>query len=345
MSAEPKKSLFPNDVLAEMRAHVDGFDRRNPVKLDRWRFDAINPNFDSAEGMFVARQLEFVRAGLYMIQYPDLKAQSLMPFDMAINTGAESHVVRSVDRAGQVLVTKSLAGQMPMLKMNVTEAQTSFFSLVLGYEYTIQDGRNAIYAGLPLPTMLAEATREEMERKLDDIAFVGDVTSGTLGLLTQSGGVTYTVPTTGAGASASWDNKTATQILLDLNGAPDQVYTASKEKEICDTMVLPTTRKRVISTMKVGDGTAATVLQYFLLNQEFIKTVESTYKSESNTNWTGKRGCAYKNDKKKLAVTVPQPFEQFQPVTEHASVTTMCHMRTGGLELYDAQSLVYFDGI
>lgn len=336
---------FPREYLHAMEDHAARFDKRTPGAFPkRFRFDR-DPNFDSAEGIFLARQLEFIRPGLYKVVYPDLKAREYMPFDMTVNSGAEQHTVRSVDRAGEVKVTKQLAGNVPMLKLNTREASTSIFSLVLGYEYTIQDARAAIMANLPLSAMLAEATKEEMERKLDDIAFVGDVPSGVLGILTQSAASTYTTPTTGTGGSASWDSKGPDQILLDLNGAPNQVVSATNEKEIPDTWLLPTTRLNLIRSVRVGDGTNSTILAFYLGNQEMIKKVVSTIKGETAGSGSSKRGTCYRNDPSKLAVVVPQPFEQMQPVTADFSVRTACHMRTAGLELYAGGSMIYADNI
>lgn len=336
---------FDRDLLNQMEEHARNFDKRNPGTMPaQWKFDN-NPNFDAAEGVFLARQLEFIRPGLYKVVYPALKAQGLFPFDYGTNTGAEQYTVRAVDRAGDVKVTKQLAGDIPMLKILAKEASTSIFSLVQGYEYTIQDARNAIMAGTPLPAMLAEAVKEEMERKLDDIAFQGETVSGVLGALNQTTALTYTTPTTGTAGSASWDSKSPDQILLDLNGAPNQIVSNSNEVEQPDTWLLPTTRLNLIRSTRVGDGTSTSILAYYLGNQELIKKVESTFKSETLGSGSSKRGMCYRNDPMKMMVVVPQPFEQMQPVTAHFSVVTACHMRTAGMVLTVGQSVIYADNI
>lgn len=344
------KAKFPIEIEKEMRADARRFDARNPGSYpERFRYFDRDPNFDSAEGIFLARQLEFIRKGLYEIPYPELKSKRLLPWNTDVNTGAEQYTARAVDHVGDVKVTKMLAGNVPMAKFRISETSTSIFSMVEGYEYTIQDARAAIYAGVPLSTKLATAVRNDMERKLDEIAFVGDTSlvSSATGLLNQSGTLTYSTPTTGTGASASWDAKSPDQILLDLNAPLDQVVTNSDEIESCDTLLLPTSRFRLVNRVRVGDGTSTSILAYFNANQkrDLPVSVESTFRAETAGSGSSKRACAYRNSSDKLEMILSQPFEQMQPVAMHFSVATMCHMRTAGLALYVPGSVIYMDNI
>ncbi len=309
----------------------------------QWRFD--NSHLDAAESFFVARQLEFLRPGIYAVEYPALKAQRLIPYNMGVDTGAEQFTATIVDQVGEVKVSRDQASNTPMVELLTRQVSTTIYSLRLGYQYSQQEARAAMFARVPLIPQKAIRTREQMERKLDDIAFLGESVTGITGLLTTSGTDTYTTPATGAGASKTWDSKASDDVLLDLNSAPNQVIVNTKEIEVPNTMVMPISSKTLISNRRVGDGTSMTILTYFLTNQEYIKEVEATYKAESNTAWTGKRCVAYVKDPTRLEMIVPQPFEQLPPQAEGFMVTTLCHMRTAGLAVYLPKSLIYMDGI
>ncbi len=341
-------NTLPEEYRERMRLAAVNFDRNDiqmdTVQWDFWRGGGMT-HWDGAESLFVARQLEALRPGVYAKRYPTLKASSLIPYNYSIDTGAEQYTVQGSDVAGLPIITKVPANNIPMVSMKIFEQSMGFFSMMLGYQYNFQEARNAIFARRPLSASLAMSCREIMERKLDDIAFLGDATSGVKGLLTLSGTDTYTVPATGAGGLTTWESKDSDTILLDLNAPIDQVIINTNEVEIPDTMVLPTSRKRLISTKRVGDGTSSTVLAYFLANQEFITAVETTYKSESNAAWTGKRGVVYRKDEDRIEMVIPQPFEQRQPTVDGVNITTVCHMRTGGIALKIPKSVIYLDNL
>lgn len=342
---ENETNQIPQVHLDGMRqAAVECDGGRNISGTTAWRFDG-HSHFDAAESFFVARQLEFMRPGIYAVQYPALKAQGLIPFNMGVDTGAAQYTATLVDQVGEVKVSSDMASETPMVELLTKQASMAIFHMRLGYQYSLQEARTAMFAKVPLIPQKALRTREQMERKLDDIAFLGETTTGIVGLLTASGTDTYTVPTTGAANAKTFDSKSSDDVLLDLNGVVNQVISNTKEIEIPDTMILPITTKTLIANRRVGDGTSSTILRFFLDNQEFVKTVEATYKAESNSAWTGKRGVVYKKDPTRLEMIVPQPFEQLPPQAEGFMVTTLCHMRTAGLAIYLPKSICYFDGI
>lgn len=339
LPSEFRKQMYDFAVnFNSNKLHTDG------VSWDFWGGGGRS-HFDAAESIFVARQLEFLRPGVYAKKYPALKADQLIPYNFNVDTGAEQYTVTGSDYAGAPVITKIPSNNTPMVTMKVFEASMGFFSMQLGYQYNLQEARNAIFARRPLSPALAMGCRNTMERKMDDIAFLGEATTGIKGLLTLSGTDTYTVPTTGVGGSTKWEDKSPTDVLLDLNAPIDQVIINTNEVEIPDTLLLPTSRKRLISTMRVGDGTSATVLTFYLMNQEFIKEINTTYKSESNSAWTGRRGVAYVKDQEHLEMVIPQPFEQLQPIVEGFDITTICHMRTGGVACYIPKAVIYLDNI
>lgn len=335
---------FPKAHLDKMTEAARAFDAAKPGQ-HHWRFDGVS-NFDASESFFVARQLEFMRPGIYMIEYPELEAKNLMPFNMSVDTGAETYTVQIVDRVGKPRIRTAQSNDTPMVELSVNEGSMKFFSMDLGYAYTLQEARAAIFARKPLLATKAMACREEMERELDSIAFLGEAVTGIKGLLTQSGTNTYSTPATGVGGAKTFDSKDADLVLLDLNSAVAKVVTDSKQIEIPDTMVLPNTTWALLTSRRVGDGTSSTIMKYFRENNPWIKTVAQSYNNESHaTAWTGKRGVIYKKDPSRLEVHVPQPFEQLPPIAQGFEVKTLCHMRTGGLAVYRPKSILYFDEI
>lgn len=335
---------FPQVHLDKMIEAARTFDALRPGS-HQWRFDGVS-NFDAAESVFTARQLEYMRPGIYMVEFPELKAKRLIPFNTSIPTGAETYLAQRMEQVGKPKVSRDYGTDTPMVNVKTTEVSMGFFAMRLGYTYSLQEARNAIYARRPLNQAKAIAVKEEMERELDSIAFLGNEEMAVKGLLNQSGTLTYATPATGAGGAKTFDSKDSDAVLLDLNSATYKVVTDSKEIEIPNTMLLPVTTYTLISSRRIGDGTSSTILRYYIDNQPHIKTVESTYKLESHaTDWTGKRGVVYRRDPNRLEMVVPQPFEQLPPIAKGFVVETLCHMRTGGLNVMRPKSILYFDEI
>jgi hypothetical protein len=334
---------FPQARLDAMKADADGFDKRNPPTDVSWRFDG-HSNLDAAESAFIARQLEHMRLGVIEVKYPGFKGAQLVPTNTEADTGDEQFTVKVMDQAGEVKVTRDMDGIIPSVEMKVTSVTVNFFALMLSYRYTIQEARAALKAGVPLIPKKAMICRSQMERKLDDIYFRGEASVGAKGLLNLSAPGLFPVTTTGLGGSKKFSDKAPDDILADLNGAPAAMVTTTDELFIPDTWVLPVSVREHINGRRVGDGTSESILSYFMRNNAHITTIESTFKSETAGVGSVTRSVLYKKDPNNLECLVSQPFEQFQPQAEGAAIVTTCHMRTGGVILYQPLSMNYADG-
>lgn len=343
------------DTLVEFpKAHLDAavesaasFDANKFTPHASWRFDqAQGTHFDAAESAFLARQLEHIRAGVYEVEYPDLKGARLVPTNTSVPSGKNMYTIRIMDKVGEAKVIADEAMDIPDVELEVHEATMKLFTLGIGYRYTLQETRAALAEGFPLAPKKAMIAREMMERKLDSIILTGDTTAGVKGLLnaTDTGIVTYTTPVGSAGHT-EFEKKSADEILLDLHGAPAKVVADSKEVDIPNTMLLPLTTRQYLSTRRVGDGTTGSILSYFLGNDPYINLVEALYQLEGSADWTGKRGMCYRRDPNCLELIVSQPFEQLPPQAIAFMVKTFCRMRTGGLAIYRPTSIVRFDQI
>jgi hypothetical protein len=342
-----ENSAFPQARLDAMAQFSKEFDWRKPEPwLAKARWDWTG-HFDSAaQAIWIARQVEMLREGLYEIRYPELKSERMIPKEFNIPPGVVDYTARSIDSAGEPEVSRDQPDEIPSVELSTTSTTVSMFNLVLAYQYSDQDIDTAMFAGVPLQPMKAKAVRDQMARALDKIAFLGHVkVPGVKGLLNQSGTTTYTPTATGQGGSKHFDLKSSDDILTDLNALGDQIITDTSEVEEPDTWVLPLTTYRVINRRRVGDGTNQTILKYFVENRDSPITVERTQKLESNMGWTGKRMVAYRKDPSKLQLLVPTLFRQKAPEVRGFKVRVVCQMRTGGVVLWLPKSVAYGDDV
>lgn len=343
----------PSTLVEFPKAHLDAAIKsavefnRNSLGTPSWRFDTHQgSHFDAAESAFVARQLEHIRAGVYEVEYPDLKGARLVPTNTSVPSGKNVYTIRIMDRVGEAKVIADEVTDIPNVEVSTHEATMRMFTLGIAYMYSLQEARAAMSEGMPLIAKKAMVAREMMERKLDTIILTGDTVAGVKGLLnaTDTGIVTYSTPNGGAG-DTEFSTKSSDEVLLDLHGAPAKVVTDSKEVDIPNTMLLPLSTKQYLTTRRVGDGTSVSIMSYFLGNDPYIDMVEGLYQLESSSDWTGKRGMCYRRDPNALELIVSQPFEQLPPQAQAMVVKTFCRMRTGGLAIYRPTSIVRFDQI
>lgn len=337
---------FPREHADAMRAAVDQYFnhiyRGDALPALPWRLDA---HMDANEANFIAMQLLAMRPGIYKVEYPALKAKGFIPWNTSVHPGAEEYGVDKWDGVGEPLISRDYTTETPMVETSIERKSTPIFGMRLGYQYSLQEAQAAIFSRQPLNERKAMKVREEMERKLDDIAFVGEAVSGVKGLFNQTGTTTYTPKATGTGGSKKFDDKAPDDILLDLNEAVSKIVSDTKEVEIPDQGLLPLTTYNLLTSKRVGDGTSSTILAYFVQNQPFVKSIEPTHKLETAGASSTKRMVFYRKDPTRLEMIVPLPFQQLAPQSDGFVVKTLCHMRTAGVAVYLPKSICYSDDI
>lgn len=337
--------IFPEARLDEMSKAAKDFDQRNPPKDVKWDLTG-GGKLDASESAFVARQLEYMRPGVFETKYPALKGKSLVPVNTSMDPGAEFFVITKVSEVGHVKHVKDWSKDVARVEVDTSQASMGVFSMGIAYGYTINEARAAMFAKVPLQARKAMAARELMARKLDDILFEGDTATGIKGLINQTGTTEYTVLSNGAGATKTWSTKSPDNVILDLNGAPQKIVVDSKEIERPNTMLLPLSRYQSIAGVRVGDGTSETILSYWLRTNPYgISSIDFTTKLETAGASSTARGLVYDKNPNVLECILPIEFEQFAPETLNTEIVTLCHMRVGGVAVYRPKALCVFDGI
>jgi len=344
-------------VFAEFpKAHLDAAkkdaalmaNKADAVKdKPRWDFAAeMGGRMDAGESAFLSRQLEHIRAGVYDIEYPELKGARLVPTNTSVPSGKETYTIRIMDKVGAAQVVSDDADDVPNVEISGYEKSMRMFTIALGYQYTIQEARAAQTEGVAISAKKAMVCRELMERKLDEVTLLGDAKAGVLGLLnsTDAGILTYNNPV-GTGGLTTFASKGPDEILNDLYALSIQAASTSKEVFQPNTLLLPLSVRMALMTRRVGDGTSVNILPMFMANDPYITLVEGMYQLESNVAWTGRRAIAYRRDPNALELIVSQPFEQLAPQVRNFRVETLTRMRTGGLAIYQPATIVRIDNI
>src|SRR6185503_17187888 len=177
---------------------------------------------DAAESIWFARQLEYIRPGLLEVLYPRLEAKSLIPVDSSMGAGATQWTYRAFDKVGLAALVEDYSMDPPRADVLGKESTVNIRPYGIMYGYNFQELKAGMMANLPLDVRKAMAARYAMELKIDQILFYGDSSAGLLGLLTQTGTTSFTVPN-GASGSTLWANKSADEIAADMHNFVNNV--------------------------------------------------------------------------------------------------------------------------
>ena len=233
--------IFPQarlDKMAEIAASFDPRARRLDAMSPRamsW-LQAIDPvlaykvqtgtadgfHKDASESMFFARQLEYIRPGLFEVLFPDLEGKKFVPLETTIAPGAEIYTYRAMKKIGAAALIKQYSDDPPRVDSVGLESFQQIRGLSAMYGYTMQELRAAMMAQLPLDVRKAMSARYAMALLIDQIIFYGSVEGGLKGLSNLSNTTSYSTAN-GASASPLWRKKTADEMVSDLHGVVNNV--------------------------------------------------------------------------------------------------------------------------
>lgn len=302
-------------------------------------------HLDADESIFFARELEAVKSKSYDKKYPELKARRLIPVSMEAGEGAETIKYEQYDMVGMAKIIASYADDLPRADVKGKEFVSVVRTLGDSYGFSRQEIRAAKMAGKNLEQRRANAAKRAMLQLENSIAFFGDSNHNLGGLINAANISTVVIPADGTGASALWVNKSADQILRDMNLVANFIIENTKGVELPDTMLLPIEQYNLAATKRIGVDSNMTVLKYFLETSPYIKAVEWVNELDGAGTLGVDVIMAYRRDPDALTLEVPMDFTQLEPESRNLEQVINCEARCGGVIVYYPLSICKGEGI
>ena len=325
--------------------------------------------FDSEDdaSVFFARELDYVKAQSYDVEYPELTALALFPQTSEADEGAETITYYTYDNVGLAKILDNYSTDLPRADVIGKPSFAQIKSLGDSYGYSVQEMRASRLAGKSLDSRKGESARYQIDNLINKIAWAGDKDSGLMGVLSNGQDIPlYLVSAGGTSNKTKWTEKTADEILNDINGMAKQVAKVTKNVERPDTLCVPADVYMDISTRRIPD-TSTTVLKFILDHAPYIKEVISTAELDADcpdtnpyaatgvsysiggTSYTTTEGVGvaflFKNDVRKLALENPMPFKQYPIQTRNLETVIPCEARTAGVIVYYPLSCLIAVGV
>jgi hypothetical protein len=288
-------------------------------------------------GLFLERQLEYIRPQVFEVQYADIKYPTILPVTSEAGPGAQTFTYRIMDATGEFKVIADAADDLPRADISQTEKSINIRSIGGSFGYTVQELRAAQMANIALEQRRASAVRRAYEEKVEDIAMFGEASVGLGGFFNNS-----TVDLVVADKWFTDSGTTAQEMLELLNYGVSAIVNGSKMKEEPDTILMPYEDYNKVSTTRNSDSSDVTVLEYFLRTNPYIRNVEPINQLDADNSVLDKnRMVVYKRDPQKVQLHIPQPLELFPPQQRGLEFIVPAHARVGGVALYYPKSVIY----
>lgn len=290
-------------------------------------------------GLFLERQLEFIRPQVFETVYADIKYSTILPVTSEAGPGAQTFTYRIMDSTGEFKLIADAADDLPRADVSQVEKSINIRSFGGSFGYTVQELRAAQMANIALEQRRAQAVRRAYEEKVETVAMFGEPSVGLAGFFNNA---TVDVVTANKWFTGTTASGTAQDMLELLNYGVTAIINASKMKEQPDTILMAYEDYNVVSTTRNSDSSDVTVLEYFLRTNPYIRNVEPINQlDEGNSVLTTNRMVVYKRDPEKVQLHIPQPLELFPPQQRGLEFIVPAHARVGGVALYFPKSAIY----
>lgn len=289
---------------------------------------------DANETVFFARQLEFIRSKVFDTKRPPMSALEVFPIDTSVPEWAETVTYRMYDATGVAKIIANYADDLPFVGVQGKEFSSSIKSLGDAYGWSVQELRAAAATGYPLKSNKAVMAKRAHDIAVNQIAWFGDANANLPGLLTNANIPAYTVPADGTGSSKLWTTKTADQIIRDMTGIVNTVFTQSKGVHKATELWLPNANFVLVNSTVRGttaNPSPDSILAVFLKNNPGVR-VRNLLELEnvaalSNLNVM----VAAENSLENYQLILPMVFKEYPPEAQNLAWKVLCESRVGGV--------------
>jgi hypothetical protein len=287
---------------------------------------------EDADTIFIARQLDYVRANTYNRQLPAINADRLVPDDTSVPEWAENVWQYAYDMVGMAKVISNYADDLPRADVRVTQRLTAVKTLGDSYGYNINELRASRQTGAGLDARKADAARRAMELKIASIKLLGDAQFGLYGLFTHPN-----LPVLVLSNPGDWQALTGDQILANLNQWVVAYQNQVKGTHTPNFLELAPKAYTAAATKFITGAsglTPITPLQWFRANYPSI-TVENIWEMQgAAVSGTKDLGLLYERNSDNIAHVYVMPFTQLPPDARNLEIVTDCIARSGGVNIF-----------
>lgn len=264
-------------------------------------------------------------------------------FDMDFGTSGPNQ--KSIVASGTTTV--------PIMQVNTNKNLYKVFTWMHAMQVPFVDQAKLKQIGRNLEDLLDKGIRLNYNKTLDENVYTGFTDLGMTGLLNDKNVVTEMVAA-GASGETDWKNKTADEILQDVNNALVQAWTAAEYdlKGMPNHILITPSAYAYITLHKVSEAGNVSIMEYLMENNigkdQGVKLAIEPCRWCIGAGTSSKdRMMVYVNDEDMVNfdITVPITRAMTQPSVERFAYLTLYAAQIGQVKFNYYQPVRYYDGI
>lgn len=301
---------------------------------------------NASPGIFLQRELEHILPKVYEKKYAEIPYSRIIPVSNEVPEGAESYKYEIYDAVGEFDLISDYGDDLPTSDIKRGEITNTIRNFAGSFKYSTEEIRKAQFAKVSLEQRKADAVRKAYEERANKIALFGYAGTGLKGFFNHP--VVDKIVVTGSANDGWFDGSAVTpdQMIAILNEGITYQVNATKMIERPDTMLVPYSVYRKISTTARSATSDTTVLEYFLRTNPYITQVEPINEldpANSGGALTAARMVIYKRDPDKVQFHVPMPLKFHPPQPKNLAWSVPAEAKFAGVALYYPKSVTYVD--
>ncbi len=309
---------------------VIDFESHPRVKAARQRLDVHyrakqGDDFNAQSGLATARELEHIYSEVLREEFPEMTGLTLFPVDPSVPAGARKHTVRRIYGSGSAAVYRAGMDNIPMAGIGKEEETFNIRHYVNGFVLDIFSAASANLVSIALASELLREARDAMMRFANDATWYGLPEHGIYGVLDYPWLAKYI----------------ESQAFNDSQGTLDQLkalhrianYANDTQRGVArpNAMAVATRVYNHISSTQLSVDNSKTILQAFLENNPFIKTVVQVDEL-SGVGPGGYDGIlVYRNDRLGITNVIPTGFTPIPVQRQGFETLQLAYMTHGGV--------------
>lgn len=314
------------------------------------------PNITAADIAFsIHTQVE---DQFYDTLYPDYEWPEILERDQimeSINPGATTaaYIVRDTHGAA-AFVGNGPNDNIPMVGQSAGAVQIPVAASAIGARITSEDARQYSFGfNGDLARDLGEAMRKGCDNLVESSIIFGNEALGFQPWINYAG-INVTTAAVGAGGSTAWADKTAEEIVRDINSALVSIWEESRTIFKPLDIYLPLQHFALLGELPItigGTGTAVTVVEFLAKNNvmyritgEELRFHPSRYLADAGTGG-GARMIVMDRSRRNQCFPFPLPYTLSAPIPKELAAEWYAEQKFGSYHVRQQGSMLYVDGI
>ncbi len=288
---------------------------------------------DAGESIFLERQLEAVETRLYEKKLRELKYRQYIPVTGVAGAGASVISYYLYTKIGMAKIIANPSDDLPRSDVFAQRFTQQVHNEGTSFGYSTRDLRQAVFAGVPLDTMKADAARRGIHELENTLAWTGDSTHGMVGLLAHPNIPTVQAPLDATATTRNWSGKTSGEIIDDIKLMTSGIRQATRGVHQANVLLLPIAQYDIIALLPRSDLSDQTVLEFITKpgNSFGLSKVDWIIELEGAGTGGSDMALCYELDDEVLQFHIPMEMQMLPPQARNMEFIIPVEAEIGGV--------------